>query len=160
MMMKAVIVLAMALVAVSTAAADSTNPKAEALLWYDAFDGNKPTLLDKIIDPAWVDIPSPPSDQTGPAAAKQLLSGLHASFPDFAIKVEDVLQDGDKVVVRSTISATLRGFPGFPPTGRSMKIQAVDIHEFKNGKIIRTWHTEDWMTGLRELGLMREPTRP
>ena len=86
-----------------------------------------------------------------------MLSGLHASFPDFAIKVEDVLQDGDKIVVRSTISATLRGpFLSFPPTGRSMKIQAVDIHEFKNGKIIRTWHTEDWMTGLRELGLMRE----
>jgi steroid delta-isomerase-like uncharacterized protein len=137
--------------------ADSINPKAEALLWYDAFDGNKPTLLDKIIDQTWVDIPSPPSDLTGPAAAKQLLSGLHASFPDFAIKVEDVLQDGDKIVVRSTISATLRGpFLSFPPTGRSMKIQAVDIHEFKNGKIIRTWHTEDWMTGLRELGLMRE----
>ena len=156
--MKALIFLAMAaLFAVPVAAADSINPKAEALLWYDAFDGNKPTLLDKIIDQAWVDIPSPPSDLTGPAAAKQLLSGLHASFPDFAIKVEDVLQDGDKIVVRSTISATLRGpFLSFPPTGRSMKIQAVDIHEFKNGKIIRTWHTEDWMTGLRELGLMRE----
>lgn len=48
---------------------------------------------------------------------------------------------------------------GFPPTGRSMKIQAVDIHEFKNGKIIRTWHTEDWLTGLRELGLMKEASQ-
>jgi hypothetical protein len=158
--MKGLIFVAMTALLAGPAAADSIDPKAEALLWYDAFDGNKPTLLDKIIDQAWVDIPSPPSDHSGPAVAKQLLSGLHASFPDFAIKVEDVMQDGDKVVVRSTISATLRGpFLGFSPTGRSMKIQAVDIHEFKNGKITRTWHTEDWMTGLRELGLMKEPNR-
>ena len=155
--MRALFSLAMAaLLAAPAAAADSINPKAEALLWYDAFDGNKPALLDKIIDQAWVDIPSPPGDHTGPAAAKALLSGLHASFPDFAIKVEDVLQDGDKVVVRSTISATQSGmFLGLPATGRPMTIQAVDIHEFKAGKIVRTWHTEDWMTGLHQLGLVK-----
>lgn len=33
-----------------------------------------------------------------------------------------------------------------------MNIQAVDIHEFQNWKIVWTWHTEDWMTGLRQLG--------
>jgi steroid delta-isomerase-like uncharacterized protein len=158
MAMKALLALGMAsLLAAPAAAADSINRKAEALLWYDAFDANKPALLDKILDQAWVDIPSPPNERAGPEAAKALLLGLRAAFPDFAIKVDDVLQDGEKVVVRSTISATLQGpFLGFPPTGRSMKIQAVDIHEFRNGKIIRTWHTEDWMTGLRELGLMKE----
>ena len=36
--------------------------------------------------------------------------------------------------------------------GRRLSIQAVDIHEFKDGKILRTWHTEDWMTGLNQLG--------
>jgi steroid delta-isomerase-like uncharacterized protein len=161
MAMKALLALGMAsLLAAPAAAADTSNRKAEALLWYDAFDANKPALLDKILDQAWVDIPSPPSERAGPEAAKALLSGLRAAFPDFAIKVDEVLQDGDKVVVRSTISATSRGpFMGFPPTGRSMKIQAVDIHEFKNGKIIRTWHTEDWMTGLRELGLMKEASQ-
>jgi steroid delta-isomerase-like uncharacterized protein len=158
MAMKALLVLGMASLLAAPAAADSINRKAHALLWYDAFDANKPALLDKILDQAWVDIPSPPSERAGPEAAKALL--LRSAFPDFAIKVDDVLQDGDKVVVRSTISATLRGpFLGFPPTGRSMKIQAVDIHEFKNGKIIRTWHTEDWMTGLRELGLMKEASQ-
>jgi opacity protein-like surface antigen len=40
--MKALIFLAMAaLFAVPVAAADSINPKAEALLWYDAFDGEQ-----------------------------------------------------------------------------------------------------------------------
>lgn len=39
-----------------------------------------------------------------------------------------------------------------PATERTMRIQAVDIHEFEGGQVARTWHTDDWMTGLRELG--------
>jgi len=41
---------------------------------------------------------------------------------------------------------------GFPAKNRKMIIQTIDIHEFKDGKIIRTWHTEDWLTGLNQLG--------
>ena len=76
----------------------------------------------------------------------------------FAIKVNDVLRDGNKVIVRSTISGTQQGdFLGLPPTGRGILIQAVDIHEFKNAKIVRTWHTEDWMSGLRQLEQLKTP---
>jgi len=39
--------------------------------------------------------------------------------------------------------------PGIPARNGAMSIQAVDIHEFKNGRIARTWHTEDRMTGLQ-----------
>jgi hypothetical protein len=53
--------------------------------------------------------------------------------------------------------ATQRGpFLGFPAKNRKMTIQAIDIHEFKDGKIIRTWHTEDWLTGLGQLGLLEK----
>jgi len=24
----------------------------------------------------------------------------------------------------------------------------IDIHEFKDGKIVRSWHIEDWMSGI------------
>jgi len=33
---------------------------------------------------------------------------------------------------------------------------AGQVHEFKDGKIIRTWHTEDWMSGLRQLGVFEK----
>jgi steroid delta-isomerase-like uncharacterized protein len=78
---------------------------------------------------------------------------LVGAFPDFDIRIEDIIQDGNKVVVRSTITGTQQqAFVDLPATGQSMRIQAVDIHEIEDGKIVRTWHTEDWMTGLRELG--------
>jgi len=78
-------------------------------------------------------------------------------FPDFNVAVQEILQDGNKVIVRSEITGTQRGsLMGFPSKNRKMTIQAVDIHEFKDGKIVRTWHTEDWMTGLRQLGVFEK----
>jgi hypothetical protein len=37
-----------------------------------------------------------------------------------------------------------------------MNIQLVDIHEFKDGKISRPWHTEDWLSGLRQVGIFEK----
>ena len=41
---------------------------------------------------------------------------------------------------------------GFPAKNRRMRIQTIDIHEFKDGKITKTWRTEDWLTGLHQMG--------
>jgi steroid delta-isomerase-like uncharacterized protein len=124
--------------------------------WYEAFNHKDPAVLDEILDRTWTDIPSAPDQRAGPAGVKQLLAELATIFPDFTIRMQEVLQDGNKVIVRSEISATQeRPFMGFPASGRKMTIQAVDIHEIRDGKIVRTWHTEDWMTGFRQLGLCK-----
>jgi len=74
-------------------------------------NGTKPfahhdaALLEKILTPSWVDIPSPPDAPHGPEAAKALMAILVGAFPDFDIQVEDIIQDGNKVVVRSTSQA-------------------------------------------------------
>ena len=152
--MKKLLALLMAVLPFPPAlAADPGTYKKDVILWYDAFTQKDPTMLDRILAPTWVDIPSPPGKPAGPEAAKRTLARLTQTFPDLAIVVEDVIQEGNKVVVRSTISGAQKlAFLGIPARGRRMSIQAVDIHEFEDGKIIRTWHTEDWMTGLRELG--------
>ena len=138
-------------------AADAHANKKNVLLWYDAFSKKDPALLDRILSKDWVDIPPAPDQPPGPAGARQILTELTTTFPDLDIKIEDVLQDGNKVIVRSKISGTQRGaLMGFPAKNRKMSIQAVDIHEFKDGKIVRTWHTEDWMSGFHQLGLFEK----
>ena len=125
--------------------------------WYEAFDKNKPALLDAILSKDWVDIPAAPGQPVGPAGAKHVLAELATTFPGLRITIKDTLQDGNKVAVRSEITATQRGpFLGFPAKNRTMTIQAIDIHEFQGGRIVRTWHTEDWMTGLRQLGIFEK----
>ena len=84
---------------------------------------------------------------------KHLIAQLTTTFPDLKVTNHDILQDGNKVTVRSEMMATQRAdFLGVPPKGRTLKIMAIDIHEFRDGKIVRTWHTEDWLTGLQQLG--------
>jgi steroid delta-isomerase-like uncharacterized protein len=86
-----------------------------------------------------------------------LLVRLTTIFPDFNIEIRDMIQEGNKVVVRSEITGTqAETFMGFPSKRRKISIQAIDIHEFEDGKIVRTWHSEDWMTGLRQLGVFEK----
>ena len=130
------------------------NCKEQATLWYEAFSKNDPTILDRILSEDWRDIPAAPDQPAGPAGVKPLLAGLKTTFPDLNLTIKDIIQDGDKVVVRAEMSGTQKeAFMGFPSKNRKMSIQVVDIHEFKDRKIVRTWHTEDWMTGLRQLGV-------
>ena len=128
-----------------------------AALWYEAFETKNPDILNRILAKDWVDIPPAPNQPAGPGGAKQILVELGTTFPDLGIKIEDMVQEENKVVVRSTITGTQKEpLIGFPAKNRSMSIQAIDIHEFKDGKIVRTWHTEDWMTGLHQLGVFEK----
>jgi len=127
--------------------------KKDVTLWYEAFSKKDPAILDRILSEDWVDIPAPPDAAPGPAGVKPILGQLTTTFPDLNLTIKDVLQDGNKVVVRAEMVGTQReAFMGLPSKNRKMTIQVVDIHEFKDGKIVRTWHTEDWMSGLRQLG--------
>jgi len=131
--------------------------KKDVTLWYEAFNMKDPALLDRILSENWVDIPTAPGQPAGREGVKPLLAQLTTTFPDFKVSIEEILQDGNKVIVRSEITGTQREtFMGFPAKNRTMTIQAVDIHEFKDQKIVRTWHTEDWMTGLRQLGVFEK----
>src|SRR5438093_7223655 len=123
-------------------------------LWYEPFTKKDPALLDQILHETWVDIPGAPGTPLGPAGVKPLLAQLTTTFPDLKLTIEDILQDRNKVVIRARMAGTQKQpFMSFPSKNRKIDIQVVDIHEFKDGRIIRTWHTEDWMTGLRQLGV-------
>jgi len=153
--MKTTIALLLSTLLWSSAWADEASDyKKVVVLWYTAFTNHDPAQLDRILGETWADIPSPPGARPGPQAAKDTLALLTKAFPDLKVTIDDILQDGDKIVVRSHITGTQKAdFLDFPAKNRSLNIQAVDIHEFKDGKIARTWHTEDWMTGLRQLGV-------
>jgi predicted ester cyclase len=115
--MKSLIALiACLLFAVQVSAASATNePRQVASQWYKAFAHRDAELLEKILAPTWVDIPSPPDAPHGPEAAKALMAMLVGAFPDFDIRIEDIIQDGNKVVVRSTITGTQQqAFVGLP----------------------------------------------
>ena len=136
-----------------TGSAFAASQSETAKLFYQAFSANQPDLLDQVLAPEWEDIPLNPGQKPGRDAFKPMVGGFHQIFPDLKITNEDIIESGNKVVVRSTVEGTQASdFAGFPSKGRPMKIMAIDIHEFKDGKVIRTWHIEDWLSGLFQMG--------
>lgn len=87
-------------------AAPPNEETAIAVKWCEAFDKNKPEILEAILADGSRDIPDAPDAPRGAQSAKAVLRMLHTAFPDFQITVEDIISDENKVVVRSTISGT------------------------------------------------------
>ena len=80
------------------------------------------------------------------------VGGFGQLIPDLNWAVQDMHQDGDVVTVRSRATGTpVAPFFGFDGQGRSFDILTIDIHELEDGKIIRTYHVEDWAGALQQL---------
>ena len=57
------------------------------------------------------------------------------AFPDFQATIEHVIAEGDKVVVRVTVTGTHRGeFMGVPPTNKRVSWTSIIIYRIVNGK--------------------------
>jgi predicted ester cyclase len=84
---------------------------------------------------------------------KAFYAGLWAGFPDLTIAPEDLVAEGDKVVLRLTARGTHQGeFRGVPPTGREVQFGAQYIFEFRNGKIVKRWTSLDRLGVLMQIG--------
>src|SRR5438477_12153518 len=85
---------------------DMNTYKKTVTLWYEAFTKKDPVLLEQILHEDWVDIPGAPGTPPGPAGVKPLLAQLTTTFPDLKLTIEEILQDGKKVVVRARMAGT------------------------------------------------------
>jgi steroid delta-isomerase-like uncharacterized protein len=133
--------------------------KEKVKIFYQTFNDNNPELLDQIIAEDWVHIPkNSPDEEPGREGFKKQIPGFAATFKDGNLKIEDIVQEGNKVVVRSTYTATQVGpFMGFAPKGREFTIMTIDVHEFNDqGFIQTTWHLEDWAGGLMQMGAFEQ----
>ena len=75
------------------------------------------------------------------------------SFPDWHERVDDIIAEGDRVVIRFTSTGTQLGeFQGIAPTGRKVSIQEVAIFRMVDGKIVEQWGMPDIHGLMQQLG--------
>ncbi|WP_439575040.1 ester cyclase [Phreatobacter sp.] len=75
-----------------------------------------------------------------------------ARIPDFKFEIREILVSGNRIIVRSEATGAPAGpFMGVNPQGRSFRIMTLDIHEVDAGKVVRTYHSEDWVRATRQL---------
>jgi predicted ester cyclase len=60
------------------------------------------------------------------------------------------------VVARVVMTGTQTGnLFGIPPTGKSIRINQINIEQIKNGKITEHWRVTDELTMMKQLGLIK-----
>ena len=74
-------------------------------------------------------------------------------IPDLKWAPQEVLQDGNKVVVRSLATGSPKGeFMGLTLDGtRAFRIMTIDIHTVVNKRITQVHHLEEWATAIKQL---------
>jgi len=90
----------------------------------------------------------------GLEGAKMAHASSMQSFPDRKIHIEELLADGDKVMVRARITGTNQGgFPlmNVPPNGNPIDIPFVGIYTLRDGKIVSHWGLNDVATLMQQL---------
>ena len=114
---------------------------------------NNPDILEEVYAPhlVWHE---PDQDIHGMEQAKQFISMYKTAFPDQNATIEEVIAEGNWVVVRWTIRGTHQGeIEEFgPPTGKQVEREGITIHRIEDGKIVEEWERYDNLGLLQQLG--------
>lgn len=98
--------------------------------------------------------PGLPFEVVGPAGVKQLAEALHPGIPDMELPIEDVIAEGEKVLVRLRVKGTHGGdLMGVPATGRKIDIGVLDLFHIRNGTLVEHWALLDNLGLLRQIGV-------
>ncbi len=114
--------------------------------------------IDELIDPGIVDYAAPPGFPTGREGAKRFSAMLSSAFPDLHLTIEDMIAEGDKVVVRGTWNGTHEGaFMGIPATGRRVTVSQIDVSRVADGRMVEHWGQFDALGLMQQLGAVPPP---
>jgi predicted ester cyclase/shikimate kinase len=74
------------------------------------------------------------------------------AFPDAHHVVEDLIAEGDRVVLRTTARATHRAeFEGIAQTDRAVEFTGLVVYRIRDGRIAEAWGEVDFLRLIREL---------
>ena len=112
-------------------------------------DGRRLELADELFAPDF----GSPGPVVGPEVARAALRSMWAAFPDLTFSIDDLLAEGDRVVVKVTCAGTHRGpFLGVAPTGRPVRFAGVELAVVRDGLIAaQAWHVVDHHDILSQL---------
>ncbi len=109
-------------------------------LFEEFFGGYDLGLADQFIAPDFVDHNPLPGQPPGPEGIKWVNTTLHNAHSDLRFIVDDVIAEGDKVVVRWTLRGVHTGaMLGTPPSGREVNERVIAIFRVAGGKIVERW---------------------
>lgn len=124
-----------------------------------AYRGDGDAIVDELVAPDYVGRFPPNPDLRGREALKLFNRQSLVAFPDLQITLDELIAEGDKVVMRWTLRGThlgeIRG--GIAPTGKAVTVTGTTTHRLAGGQIAESWGNVDYFGLFLQLGLVTPP---
>ena len=119
---------------------------------YDETNNGNYDFLDELLAPDFTSYGGAGfKDLHSPAEFKTLTMTFLTSFPDLWFQVDELIGEGDDILVSGTLSGTHKGdFYGVPASGNKVSWTGCAIFRFRGSQVIARWQEFD------ALGLMAQ----
>lgn len=124
--------------------------------WVDIWNSGAYERLPDVLDESATvyDPGAPGGALEGRDEFEAYLRELRTGFPDFTIRVEELLSEGGVVVTEWTVTATHEGeFNGIPATDREIELRGMSKTSVRDGTIVEDRVYHDFHAFLEQLGL-------
>ncbi len=126
----------------------------------EAWNSGKLDALDNLFAPNFVARNAVPGLPPGIAGAKMAHQTSLQSYPDRQTTIEDMIAEGDEVVVRVRMTGTNQGglpWMGVPANGNKVDVQWISIYRLADGKVVEHRAEMDMLGMLQQLGVIPAP---
>lgn len=121
------------------------NNKALVGRFYAAFNTGNTGEFRAILSPTWKDHPEAPGQAPGPEGLIAVVADFRAAFEGLRITPQQVVAEGDHVVVRILLKGRhVLDFAAHTASGSHVAFNGMDMHRIESGLIAETWHFEDF----------------
>lgn len=134
----------------------SDENKALARDYFRAFGSDDRQWMQENILPSYVRRDgSLPFEVKGPEGVGRLADVLHGAFSEIELDIQDMIAEGDKVLVRLQFRGRHSGaFGDHPATGRRFDVMVLDLFRMEDGKVAEQWPAIDNLGLQRQIGLL------
>ena len=111
----------------------------------------------------FVNLSAPPGVPADREGGKMFLGAFLNAFPDCEFTIDDMIAEGDRVLLRNRISGTnSKGVPwiGASPNGRPYEFESWSVYRVRDGKVVEHVGLNDvWMFAIQP-GADQPPAPP
>lgn len=129
----------------------SVNKELIRKMYNECLNTRKLELLDQFIDENFVDA----RGEKGPAGFSKTINAMYQGFPDIHWNIEDMMAEGNQVVIRWIWNGTNTGqFRNWAASGKKVHDNGIAIYKIENNKVVSVSMQTDRLGFLQQIGVV------